>query len=94
MKKTPRRQQMLSEAALIFSSVSFFEDEVNKKLGELDEAINNNYLEDLPQLEKEVVALLKKLSDENKEIDNFIIKYKKELSNEKKTILPRSKQKE
>jgi len=85
---------MLSEAALIFSSVSFFEYEVNKKLGELDEAINNNYLEDLPQLEKEIVALMKKLSDENKEIDNFIIKYKKELSNEKKAILPRFKQKE
>jgi PIN domain nuclease of toxin-antitoxin system len=94
MKKNARREQMLSEAALIFSSVSFFEDEVNKKLGELDEAVNNNYIEDLPQLEKQVIALIKKLTDENKEIDNFIIKYKKELSNEKKAILPRSKQKE
>lgn len=93
MKKNARREQILSEAALIFESVKFFEKQINQKLAEIDEAINNNYYEDLSKLELEAAALIKKIGDENKEIDNFMLKYKKELGYEKKAILSDTEQK-
>lgn len=91
--KTDLREQMIFDAQLIFKSVSFLEKLIKNKMMELEEAINNNYEEDALNLEKQLKNLVIKIGQEDKEIQNYIIKYKKELENEKKAILFNTKQK-
>jgi hypothetical protein len=95
MKYTPEglKAQMISEAMLILDSVSFLEKQVHIKLMEIDEAKNNNLEDDAPRLESEIKALLVRINLENKNMDIFMKKYKKEIKNEKKAILPNPKQK-
>lgn len=91
--KTDLREQMIFDARLIFKSVSFLEKLIKNKMMELEEAINNNYEEDAINLEKQLKNLVIKIGQEDKEIQNYLIKYKKELENEKKAILFNTKQK-
>jgi asparagine synthetase A len=87
------KSQMLSDAMIILSSVSFLEKEILKKTGELEEAVNNGIRDDADRIEKELNILIKKIGNENLEMDKFLNKYKKEVENEKKAILSNFKQK-
>jgi hypothetical protein len=91
--KEDLKTEMTEQAMLILNSVAFLEKQIYNKLAQLDEAINNNYLQDADILDKEVKSLLKKINDENKNMEIFMSKYKKEIKNEKKTILSSIKQK-
>ena len=87
------KSQMLSDAMIILRSVSFLEKEILKKTGELEEAVNNGIRDDADRIEKELNVLIKKIGNENLEMDKFLNKYKKEVENEKKAILSNFKQK-
>jgi hypothetical protein len=91
--KEDLKTEMTEQAMLILNSVAFLEKQIYNKLAQLDEAINNNYLQDADILDKEVKSLLKKINDENKNMEIFMSKYKKEIKNEEKTILSSIKQK-
>lgn len=87
------KSKMLSDAMLILSSVSFLEKEILRKTGELEEAVNNGFQDEADKVERELNVLLKKIGNENFEMDNFLNKYKKQVENEKKAILSNFKQK-
>lgn len=90
-KSSDLKTRMIRDAVLILSSVSFLEKQILKKTSELDEAINNNLIEEVDQIKKELNSLLFKLNKEDQGMDAFMNKYKKEIENEKKTILFNSK---
>lgn len=88
--------QMIRDTLLILRSVDFFEEQIAKKSGELQEARNNDYFEDEIRIEKEMEVLLKKINEEHQELDRFMKKYNIKIedpkTNEKKTVLPNPKQ--
>ena len=85
---------MLNEALLIVRSVGFLEKQIQIKTSELEEAYNNDYFNDIELLEKQVRALIHKVGEENKNMDIFMLKYEKEIKNEKEAILSCVEQKE
>lgn len=88
------RNQMMMEAILIIDSVAFLETQIHNALGELQEAANNRLFDDADRIEARIRSLLKKTNDENRNMDDFLLKYEDKI-NEKKTILscnPRQKQ--
>ena len=88
--KNPLREEMLTNALLILKSVGFMENLINKKMAELNEAEQNSLYDEFPRLEKELLALVSKIGAENKNMTDFIIKYKKIIQDEKSQILPRN----
>lgn len=81
------KAQMVTDAMVIIASVGFLEKQINEKLALLEEAVNNHYESDVRELEAQVLALLKKVGRENRNMDLFMAKYGKAVRNEKKTIL-------
>lgn len=81
------KAQMITEAMVIIASVGFLEKQINEKLSLLEEAVNNGYAEDVKSLDRQVLALVKKVGRENRNMDSFMEKYGKAVRNEKKTIL-------
>ena len=79
--------QMVNDAMVIIASVGFLEKKINEKLSLLEEAVNNDYAEDVKSLDIQVLALVKKVGRENRNMDIFMAKYGKAVRNEKKTIL-------
>ena len=79
------KSRMLADAMLIFDSVAFLERQINNKMAEIDEAENNGY--DGSELALQLKSLLSKIDKENDNMDIFMQKYEKEVTNEKKTIL-------
>ena len=79
------KSRMLTDAMLIFDSVAFLERQINNKMAEIDEAENNGY--DGSELALQLKSLLSKIDKENDNMDIFMQKYEKEVTNEKKTIL-------
>ena len=78
---------MLSEAALILSSVDFLENQIKQKLGEMEEAANNNLYATAELIEKQIRGLLRKINNENVEIDSFMRHYKQLIKDEKEKLL-------
>lgn len=87
-----KKEQMMAEAMLIINSVAFLESQMHKVLGELQEAINNHYVEDADKIEAQIRFLIKKTNDENHHMDEFMNRYKDKI-NEKKAILSNLEQK-
>lgn len=86
------KERMIVDSIFILSSVEYIHRQIREKLLEID-AIEANYrFDELPQLRAEVLALLAKLNQEEKRMDEYMAKYGK-LVNEKKALLscPRSK---
>lgn len=79
------KSRMLTDAMLIFDSVAFLDRQINNKMAEIDEAENNGY--DGSELALQLKSLLSKIDKENDNMDIFMQKYEKEVTNEKKTIL-------
>lgn len=79
-------QQMLLDSALILSTVDFIKSKIEQKLLEIDSYNNDNIFDDSNPLVVQVLRLLDKLYLEEKRMDEFMLKYKKEVD-EKETIL-------
>lgn len=79
--------QMNDEALVIRASVAFLEKQINAKLALFDEARNNGFSADAILLEGQIMSLLKKIDRENSNIDQFMSRYTKTITNEKKAIL-------
>lgn len=81
------QEQMKKDALVIIASVGFVEREIERNFSLLEEAVNNGYHEDVKLLEKRILSLVAKVGDENKNMDDFMLKYKKVIQNEKTAIL-------
>ena len=84
------KAQMVTDAMVIIASVGFLEKQINEKLALLEEAVNNGYTEDVKSLDRQVLALVKKVGRENRNMDSFMEKYGKAIRNEEETILSSS----
>jgi stress response protein SCP2 len=80
-------EKMVTDAILILRSVGFLEKKIFQKMGEIDEATTNNYIEDFPLLTSQLQSLLKKIHQEDVNMSAFMLKYKKKVQDEKKGIL-------
>ncbi len=87
IKFSPLREKMLHDAILILRSVTFYEAEINRIMGLIDEAENNHFEADLPDLQKRLQSLIVKIGKENAHMDNFILKYKKIIQDGKSKAL-------
>jgi hypothetical protein len=67
---------MVREAELILASVDFLEKEIDKKLGEVEEAANNYEFDRIDGLQEQVVKLLSKLDRETDNMDAHMLKYR------------------
>lgn len=79
--------RIITDALIILASVGFIEKEINHNFSLLEEAVNNGYNEDVIMLEDRIKSLLNKIGEENHNMSDFMIKYKKEVEHEKKTVL-------
>ena len=91
IKFSPLREKMLHDAILILRSVAFYEKEINKKMGEIDEAANNHFYDDLPLLLQQLEELVIKIGKENIVMNEFLIKYKRLIQDEKQKMLSTTK---
>lgn len=78
---------MITDALVILESVGFLEREINRNFSLLEEAVNNNYTQDIPVLENRLQHLLAKIGDENHNMERYMAQYTKEVQDEKKAIL-------
>lgn len=83
--------KMIQEAILIIDSVAFLETQIHAVLGDLQDARNNNDESEIEKIYAQVNFLLKKTNDENRNMDDFMVRYKEKI-NEKKAILSHLKQ--
>ena len=67
--------EMLRDAQLILDSVDFLEKEINKKFLELEKAQAHNKQEKVEALKLQLFELLSKLSEEEKHMDAYLVKY-------------------
>lgn len=86
------KEQMMTEAMLIINSVAFLEAQINQAFGELQEAVNNHFYDDVDRINKQIEFLVKKTNEENRHMDDFLVRFG-DIINEKKTILSGIKQK-
>ena len=86
------KERMLLDSFIILDSVEYIQDQLEKKLLEIDEAELYNNDGELPLLRRQVLALLAKLRQEEKRMDEYMAKYRK-LVNEKKALLSRTRTK-
>ena len=93
MPDTDLQKSMINDANVILQSIDFLENLINKKLKLVDIAIANSDTEQLEILKKEIYQLLRKLRLEEKQMDVYMVKYKKLVQNEKEKMLHNSKQK-
>ena len=82
-----QNSEMITQAMLIINSVAFLETQIHQALGGLQEAVNNHFLDEADRIEAQIRFLLKKTNEENRQMDDFMVRYGKKI-NEKKTILP------
>jgi beta-xylosidase len=80
------KEKMLEEACLIVSSVDFIEREINKKLTEMQSAVDDNLYATAELLEKQIKHLLRKVNQENDNIDFFMGKWSKYIDGESKKL--------
>lgn len=86
------KERMLLDSFLILDSVEAIQDQLERKLLEIDEAGLYNNDSELLLLRRQVLGLLAKLHQEEKCMDEYMAKYR-ELVNEKKALLPRARTK-
>ena len=78
MSKTPSLQvEMVTNANIILESIDFLEDLINKKLDLLEIAVNTKDYSSVNGLQTQIQQLLDKLHAEEKEMDNYMLKYTK-----------------
>lgn len=73
----PVNEEKIDEAYAIISSVAFIEDEVYKQMSLLEEAVHNNFLEDISIINQRIRHLYRKIEMEYENADKFIAKYGK-----------------
>ena len=69
--------QMITDCNLILSSIDNLEKEINAQLLLFEKAGVKGNIKESNNIEFIILSLLKKLSLEEKEMDKFLIKYKK-----------------
>jgi len=88
------KEAMISEALMIIRSVDWTEREVDKKLLDLEAAVDNHKDAEAQRLREEVKHLLARFTRENDNMDTFMAKYRTLIANEKKAMLSDSGTKE
>jgi hypothetical protein len=81
------KDQMISEALLIITTIEFIGKQIEKLMLEFEEAINNKDYSRAEQIEQEFLSCKRKIKHEDENIDKFMSKYKKIIEDEKKSIL-------
>ena len=79
--------RMVTDALIILKSVGFLEREINRNFSLLEEAVNNNFEEDIPVIEQRIRHLLDKIGSENANMDKYMSLYSQKVNDEKKAIL-------
>jgi hypothetical protein len=69
------KKQILDEANLIIESVNWVEKQISMKLTQLDNARTNFLIKEEELIERDIRNLLASVRREDKEIDNFLIRY-------------------
>jgi len=81
------KERMVLDAILILASIEWLQDNLERKILEIDEAENNNKDDDLPKLRLEILSCVRKLDWEIANMDSYMLKYKR-LIDEKKELVP------
>lgn len=85
---------MLAEAQCIIKTVDWLEEEINEKLLQLEAAVAYNKVSVAEVLRKQILSLNKKLTDETKNMDRFMDKYRSLIKYEKEAMVSYIRQKE
>jgi len=80
------KEEMLTEGLVIINSVAFIERELQKTMAEWQEAENNHFFDDIEKLQFRAKSLIKKINEEDRYMEEFMLKYKGR-PNEEETIL-------
>ena len=75
------QSQMLYDALVIFKSIEWVEKEINSRIKRLDDKDLTEKA--LLSVETEIMVLLKKLNLEEKHMDNYMVKYRKLIAQQK-----------
>jgi hypothetical protein len=86
------KERMLLDSFIILGTIEVIQEKLEKKLLEWDEVYLYNKDGDLSSLRSQILALIAKLKQEEKRMDEFMVKYRK-LVYEKKALLPRARTK-
>jgi hypothetical protein len=87
MPESDLQKEMLREANLILDSIDWLENQIDKKIILFDKAMEISDFEVLKNVELEIETLLLKLHKEEENMDNYMIKYRKLIKDEKEKIL-------
>ena len=91
--KIKLQELMLQEADIILASIDFLEELISSKLEFFEKAISENKFEVAEFTKIEIETLLKKLSKEEKNMDDYMTKFRKLIQYEKEKMLYDIKQK-
>lgn len=94
MDKVFSKDRMLEEAALIDASVNFLVIQIDEQLRLFDKASQQDNQEELRKVVRVLKTLFAKLAKEDKNMDDFLVSYKKIETDEKKKMLSYIGQKE
>lgn len=78
---------MLADSRIILKSIDWTEIEINKKLLELEQAIDNYNYELAESIKNQILNLNRRLNRELKNMDGYMVKYRKLIQNEKEALL-------
>jgi len=84
--KEEQKEILLNECLLILNSAQFIETKLYQAYGELEEAQNNNFFENIPKIKSNIEFLFRQADKENQYMDEFTLK-NKEIINEEKSLL-------
>lgn len=79
-------KEMVEKSNLIIKSIDWIEEQIENKMFLFEEAISNNKHKEADSVELQILSLLEKLTKEESEMDNFLIKYKNLIEEERKLI--------
>jgi hypothetical protein len=82
------KERMIIDSITILATVEYIQNLLEIKLLEIDHLQDNYRFEEVAPLKDQVLALLAKLRREEQRMDEFMVKYKR-LIHEEKTLLPR-----
>jgi hypothetical protein len=80
------KDRMIVDSITILATVEYLQNQLEKKLLEIDSVSDDYNTVDTSVLRKEVLALIASLNREEKRMDEYMVKYKR-LLNEKKALL-------
>ena len=81
------KQRMLTDSLLIIKSVFWVENQINQKSLEFEQAIDDDNYEKAELIKDQMGVLIARLRMEERNMDAFMVKYRKLVQDEKQTLL-------